>query len=239
MIRDFKSWNIAAAKLGSFTSFSFEEIDEDLVMQYHAIVALFEKAIGGDLSTFKIPNERLEERPKFDVDLGTIIGKEKTCNKSFFFRQIGALARYVKAQRDQHNEYVGDREYQRKTVNNIKPVEARGPNYTINVETMHNSALMAGSPGAVIKNNFNAKSTEFAALIKDIRNAIPKLNLEKSKSEQMYADVETIEVQIGSPAPKYMVISESVSSIRSIVEGIAANVITSGLLLTLNQFFPK
>jgi hypothetical protein len=98
---------------------------------------------------------------------------------------------------------------------------------------------MAGSPGSLIQNSFNAKTPEFAGLIKDIREAIPRLNLEKSKSAQMYADVETIEVQIGSPAPKYTVISESVSSIRSIINGIAANVITSGLLLAMNQFFPK
>jgi hypothetical protein len=133
VIRDFESWNIAAAKLGSFTSFAFQEIDEDLVTQYHAIVMLFEKAIGQDLSTFKIPNERLEERSRLDPDLGNINGTKKICDKSFFFRQVGSLARYVKVKRDEHNEYVGGREHQRNTVNNIRPVEARGPNYTINV----------------------------------------------------------------------------------------------------------
>jgi hypothetical protein len=107
------------------------------------------------------------------------------------------------------------------------------------IYNVRDSNFINHSPGATIKNNFNVRNPEFVDFVRNIKSVIQELNLAKAEIDQIHADVQTIEVQIESPAPKYTIISESANSIRSILEGIAANTVTSGLLFALDHYFPK
>ena len=98
---------------------------------------------------------------------------------------------------------------------------------------------MSNSPGARIINANAISKPEFAKLIKQIRDELPSLDIGDPAKKQISADLTTIEAQIESPAPKYTVVSESFSSIRSILESVAGNVITSGLMVAINTFLNK
>lgn len=66
----------------------------------------------------------------------------------------------------------------------------------------------------------------------DLQSQINKLNLKEDLKQEMEAEVKTVEAQISSPKPKHNVIRESLSSIRSILEG-AAGSLTAQLLARL------
>jgi hypothetical protein len=105
-----------------------------------------------------------------------------------------------------------------------KPIPDAGQP-SIYIENMHGSQLISGSPQASIKINrsFNPRDQEFRDLIKEIKDAAPKLGLKDDALKQINADLATIEAQIESPAPKYTYIGESVYSIRGILESVAGN----------------
>jgi hypothetical protein len=101
---------------------------------------------------------------------------------------------------------------------------------------MYGSAIQQGTTGSQITINFDVKSTDFKSLIQDIRTKIPSLNLDQTSANQLYSDVGTIEVQIASPAPKPSVIAESLSSIKTILENAAGNVIAAGIVYEIVKF---
>jgi len=104
---------------------------------------------------------------------------------------------------------------------------------------MIGSAIQHGTRGSQITVNYDAKSPEFRDLIERIKTAIPKFGLDLERANQLYIDVGTIEVQISGAAPKHSIITESMQSVRNILEGIAGNMIASGLLPAIYNYFPK
>jgi len=75
---------------------------------------------------------------------------------------------------------------------------------------------------------YNANDIE--ALLKflaDMKSQLSELKLDADSQAEVQADVETIETQIKSPRPKFTVIKECLASLRTILEGIAGNVIAA------------
>jgi hypothetical protein len=112
-----------------------------------------------------------------------------------------------------------------------------GPTY--NIENMVGSAIQHGTRDSHLTVNYDPKGADFKAFIDHLKTAIPKLELEPEKKNQIYVDIGTIEVQIGALAPKRSIITESIQSIRNILEGMVGSVLASNLLLNLNAFIPK
>ena len=104
---------------------------------------------------------------------------------------------------------------------------------------MQGSQIVQNSSNTSIDNTYDPKSPEFHELVRTIKEAIPKLNLDRDKTNQLYVDVGTVEVQIGAPNPKRSIITESMNSIRNILEGAIGSAIASGLLPAVYQYFPK
>jgi hypothetical protein len=238
MIWDYDKWKLGSSKLLALTQIPANGVPEDIVSQFHEIIALFEAATRKDMSSFKIPNDRLKQIPIRRQLGGTHqMSRERFCESIYFANQHGGLLNYVKMYRD---EIVQSQEDFMANIRGPKPMpNPTSVTHNYHFDKIQNSALIAGSPGATIKNSFNAKSAEFGDVVRKIKSAIPELNLSKSDADLMHAEVKTIEAQIESPAPRYTTISESADSLRSILEGLAANVLTTGLLTALNYYFPR
>ena len=57
--------------------------------------------------------------------------------------------------------------------------------------------------------------------------------LNQEDAAELEAEVLTIEHQVASPKPKQLIISESLKSARSILEGVTGSVLATGLLTQL------
>lgn len=60
-----------------------------------------------------------------------------------------------------------------------------------------------------------------AALLDQLKAAIPNLGLEQDAAAEVAAEIQTIGSQLGSPKPKAGILRESLKSIRSVLEGAA------------------
>ncbi len=93
------------------------------------------------------------------------------------------------------------------------------------------SAIQAGSPGAtqtVTVGDLNLK------LVREVVDQYEKdeaaLGLDASEAEEARAEIKTIRAQLDSPRPKPLVVRESLTSLRAIVEGAAGSMAAVGLL---------
>jgi hypothetical protein len=116
--------------------------------------------------------------------------------------------------------------------------QSPAPHYSIHVENMNNSALMAGSPGSTINQHFDIRSEEFKNFVSGLRNTLAQVTLSDSDRDQASADLSTVEAQIGSPKPKHSVVRECMISVRTILENAAGSLIASGAIAAINHWFP-
>ena len=73
-------------------------------------------------------------------------------------------------------------------------------------------------------------------ILDEVKNHIKDLNVGSDTEQELEAEIQTVEVQIKSPKPKYGIIKESLMSIRKILEG-AGGSIAAQLLLQLGSLF--
>jgi hypothetical protein len=233
MIWDYDKWNLAAAKLIGLTSLPPRAINEDCVTQYHSIVALFEEAMRKDLSSFKIGDDRLKRRV-----LGQTrrMSSERYCETIFFMGQIRGLTNYVKIIRDEI--VTADYESNRGIRSSKTPPQADAPHYSIHVENMHNSALMQGNHDSTINQHFDMHAEEFKTFVGSLRETIEQITLKDRDRAQANADLSTVEAQISSPKPKRSIVSECMTSIRTILENAAGSLIAAGAIAAINRYFP-
>lgn len=79
----------------------------------------------------------------------------------------------------------------------------------------------------------NDKTLELVNLIKE---NLDKIELAVEKKAEIEAEVNTIKSQLDSPKPKHVIIKESLSTIRNVLEGATGSIIASGLLYELGLF---
>ena len=236
MIRDALKWSIATARIVGFMTHLPHYPHEKRVHEYHSIIKDFEQCCDDDFSAFKVPDSELEldqyRPPELFSVVEPAIPGYRYCESSMFRAKVSGLTNYITL-------IMSRIPGARKPPKAKEELPAPPTPPSVFIGQMHGSQFVQGSTGVSIKNTFNPKSAEFRELVQEIKSAIPQLTLEPQQADQLRADVGTIEMQVESPAPKYSIISESANSIRSILEGIAANVITTGLLVALNSYFPK
>ena len=100
-----------------------------------------------------------------------------------------------------------------------------------NYGTISNSNLQQGSPGSSA--NVNLSVQEQRDLIAQVRAAVPQLELTADQVNVVNADIGTIELQLNSGNPKKAIVSECWQSVRSILEGLAGNMVAAGVLYEL------
>jgi len=97
----------------------------------------------------------------------------------------------------------------------------------LNVGSMSNSGIMQGSNGAhqTINATVNDNKAIEAFLI-EIINCIHNLQLTYEKQQELQAEIACIKAQLSSPKPKQNIIIEGLKTIKNILLGVAANLIT-------------
>ena len=207
-------------------------ISEACAKEYHGIVDAIGLATGEtQLHVFKIVDHDLEhkviggQRISFSGRRGRVIrSQEKRCDSDKFRRQIDALSTYLESQ--------GYRKSNRPT-----PVRSeQKATHNVHIERMYGSAIQQGATGSSITINFDAKSADFKSLIEDIKKKIPSFRLDPETSNQLYSDVGTIEVQINSPAPKPSIITESLLSIKAILENAVGGALGAGIIYEIAKY---
>ncbi len=101
------------------------------------------------------------------------------------------------------------------------------------------SAIQAGSPGATQTTTVGDLNLELVREVVDrYETEEAALGLDASKAEEARAEMNTIKAQLASPRPKLVVVRESLTSLRAIVEGAAGSVAAAGLLALLARIHP-
>jgi hypothetical protein len=248
MIWDDDAWRDGSSKLVALAGMKVptDFIDMHTVEHFHEIIDLFEKATQKVFSSYRIDPARFKKKP---VETGSplqpyVWSKEKFCPAMYFRQQVNGFTNCIvlfkQAVIAQHNDIAQQMEEMKKQMGGESNEPRPQPSpVNISIGSMTNSPFMVHSPGATIINKTEAGDPEFPKLIKQIKDALPSLKLEPQKEKQISADITTIEVQLESPAPKYTVITESFNSMHAILEGLAANVISAGLMAAINAYLNR
>jgi hypothetical protein len=97
------------------------------------------------------------------------------------------------------------------------------------------SPIQSSSPGAIQNVNSDLRISEIGDFITKLKTAEPQLAISDEQRGILKADIATVEAQILSPKPKGQSISESLRSIRAILEGAGGALVATGLLDTLQH----
>jgi hypothetical protein len=112
-----------------------------------------------------------------------------------------------------------------------KPTTYFPPVNIIHVSQMINSQIQQGSPGATQAITFaQEKYDELKKVLLALKESIDQLNLQVEQKSDLQAEIQTIEAQMSSSKPKATIITESLGSIRRILEGAVGSAIASSLL---------
>jgi len=112
-----------------------------------------------------------------------------------------------------------------------KPTEHFPPVVNIlNVQQMFGSQIQQGTSQS--SQTFTLQATDLKSIqdfIARLKLQLPNLNLPNDVRQEATADVSTIEAQLTSTKPKSGIVRESLSSLRTILEGAAGDIVASGL----------
>jgi hypothetical protein len=101
------------------------------------------------------------------------------------------------------------------------------PINVIHIENMTNSAIQQGASHSTQTINFNAdKSEDLKKIIFEIENIKEQITLDRLVFDELVSEIDTLKSQIKSPKPKSIIVTESLRTIRSILEGVAGNAAT-------------
>lgn len=101
----------------------------------------------------------------------------------------------------------------------------------MNVHTMIGSQIQQGTIGSSQVITLSSEDLlSLQQLVKELLEKLPELDLSDSARREMEAEAKTINSQVSSPNPKQSIIKESISSIKTILEGAAGNIIASEFL---------
>ncbi len=76
-------------------------------------------------------------------------------------------------------------------------------------------------------------TNDLRSFVEELKSKIDHLHLGESQKAEINADIQTVEAQLVKTTPSQSIIKETLLSVKTILEGIAGNVIASGLLAQL------
>jgi len=105
----------------------------------------------------------------------------------------------------------------------------------IHVENMTNSAIQQGNVNSSQSVLFEqVKTADLNKLIEEIEKIRENLGFEPEDNEEFESEFETIKTQSKSPRPKKLIITESLKTIRNLLEGVAGNAIAPSIIEMIN-----
>lgn len=105
---------------------------------------------------------------------------------------------------------------------------------TMNIDTMINSAVQQGSPGATQSQSVVINVDEAKAAMAVIEAHYGDLNLPAEKLSDLQNDLTTIKAQLAKATPLHSIVCEGVRSIRNVVEGAIGGMLTPGIAPVIN-----
>lgn len=116
-----------------------------------------------------------------------------------------------------------------------KPTDHFAPISVVYAETITNSSIQQGSPGATQSLTVINQSglQELETFLQSLKQSVDQLELDEDQREELEADIQTVEAQIASPKPKQEVMRPGLESIRRILEGSASAAVASPLTATV------
>lgn len=107
---------------------------------------------------------------------------------------------------------------------------------TFNIDKMIGSQIQQGTYQSTQVATFSQGDLHtIAEFIQTLKGRLPELQVEHAKKEEIEAEIASVEVQLNSPRPKPAIIKECLASLRTILEGMAGNVIATLLLQQLTN----
>lgn len=104
-------------------------------------------------------------------------------------------------------------------------------NYIIQIDQMIGSQIQQGTSHNSQVLTYNNNDIEaIQRFISDLQNKLPELKLTTEAQAEVEAELTTLESQVKSPRPKFTIIKECLLSVRTILEGMAGNVIAAMLM---------
>jgi hypothetical protein len=106
--------------------------------------------------------------------------------------------------------------------------------YNINIGVMNGGAIQQATKNSTI-NYVNSIEiiNEINNFTKELKNFISNSNLSNEEIEELQTDIQTIEIQSNSKKPKKEILKTSLTSIKTILEGVVAGVSTN--VITANS----
>jgi hypothetical protein len=104
------------------------------------------------------------------------------------------------------------------------------PAYVINIQTMTNSSIQQGtqnSSSVIIANQNEVQSLK--QLVTNIKESADKISLSSQERTEMEAELQTLESQLSSPKPKHVIVSESLRTLRTILENAGAALLAAAI----------
>lgn len=121
----------------------------------------------------------------------------------------------------------GIKEVEQAIQNPNKPTEHFLPLNIINIETMTNSTLQQGTTNSTINFTYNTQTAvDIEKIVSQLNDIKDSLNLSNELQNELISELQTIEIQKKSSKPKSIIITESLKSIRTILESVAGNAMT-------------
>jgi hypothetical protein len=97
----------------------------------------------------------------------------------------------------------------------------------ININSMENSVIQQGSHGAIQNANLDTgELREIKRIIDELEKDLQKLDFSGDSLEELRLEMETIKLQLLSPKPKSIILSESLKTIKDLLLSVTANVYT-------------
>lgn len=105
----------------------------------------------------------------------------------------------------------------------------------IHIENMTNSAIQQGASNSnqsIIFSENNKR--DLITVIEELSKIKDKLFSDKDQTDELEAELNTLQSQVESPKPKKIIISESLKTIRNLIEGVAGNMIAPSVIELIN-----
>jgi hypothetical protein len=85
--------------------------------------------------------------------------------------------------------------------------------------------------------DYKSKEPEVRQFLQHVLSSLDQLSLSSAARTQVEIDAKTVEVQMTSPHPKQSIVTESIHSMRNILEGLTGSLLASGLLFEMAKIF--
>jgi hypothetical protein len=100
---------------------------------------------------------------------------------------------------------------------------------TINVESMIGSTIQQGSSRATQTVQFTLNIGATGAALSAFEAAIQGVDLSENVRAEIMANIDTIRTQLAKPSPNITIVHEAGKSVRNVLEGIAAGLLTPSI----------